>query len=362
LTIFELHLSVNQRLQEVASYKRDKLFPQEIDLALNKAMFRFLEKGVDENFQGNQINLGDIMGLIRKNKINEVITPSISDPLYEDNILNVYSTIPPDLYWLIDSRAEVISDPLNCDTAPTLGTQIITEYVCPVAFPSGGSNPYFASLIINGTIIPNLYSAPNPINTGFTSSNSAYILINNIVESFYRHPTIKVYWERYRDVYYKNCLIFVSPSNTGNITISGTGFTSSTGTVVATNYTVYNRALISNLASKDVKVSPIKSTKENLLYSSLKQNQFYKTRKIEPLMDQTLDYFTIYREESFLVTRMYYDYIRKPRTISLTLNQSCELADSTHPKIVDMAVEILRLDTKDATYPATTQDINQRTN
>jgi len=58
---------------------------------------------------------------------------------------------------------------------------------------------------------------------------------------------------------------------------------------------------------------------------------------------------------------MYYDYIRKPRTISLSLNQSCELADTTHHKIVDLAVEILRLDTKDPVYQATVQDTQNRT-
>jgi hypothetical protein len=77
-------------------------------------------------------------------------------------------------------------------------------------------------------------------------------------------------------------------------------------------------------------------------------------------LDQIFDYFILYRKESFIVTRFACDYIRKPRTISLALNQSCELAPQTHPKLIDLTIEILRLDIKDQAYPQTVQDTQLR--
>lgn len=362
MTCRELHLQTNQRLQEVASYKRDKFYPQEIDMALNKAMFRLLEQGVNRKFQDAEINLSHVTALLKKNKVSEVIIPGTSDPLYEEHLDSVYATIPPDLYWLINGRVETIKDPLDCEVAPTLATTTLQEWVAVVPFPApNGSTPFYPSLVVSSTVAGTLYTAPSPISAGFNSSNSSYVFINDILEELYSHATIRCYWERYRDRYYKNSFIFVAYSNQGTFSITATGVTTSSATMSATSYNKYNRALIANITSKTVDIAPVKVQEANFLYSSLKENKFYNTRSSEIACDQTQDYFTLYRDESFLITRMYYDYIRKPRTISLVLNQSCELADTIHPKIVDLAVEILRLDTKDQAYPATVQDTQLRT-
>lgn len=372
MLVFQMHTEVNQRLQEVASYKRDKYYPQEIDMALNKAMFRLLEKGVDSKFQDAQINLSHVAALIKKNKVQEVINPATTDPVYEEGILNVYSPIPADLYWLINARVEVIRDPNNCDTAPDLGSTTIPEYTATVSFPASlgtGVPPYYSLVTVSSTTLGTLYTSPNDISAGFGSSNSSYVIINNIIETINRaNSNVRVYWERYRDTYTKNSFIFVSALALGTVTVTlfrsdrTTIDNTSTGVATLTSYPGYNRALISSLTSKEVLLQSTKPQEQDLLYSSLKQNNFYKTRYIEPVLNQTQDYLIVYRDESFLVSRLYFDYIRKPRTISLALNQSCELADSTHPKVIDLAVEILRLDTKDQAYPNTVRDTELRTN
>jgi hypothetical protein len=135
----------------------------------------------------------------------------------------------------------------------------------------------------------------------------------------------------------------------------------SSGVASPLTYTYYDRGQIASLTSKKVTLAPCKIQENDQLYSALKENTYYRTVSNEVATDQTFDYFINYRDESFIVTRMYYDYIRKPRTISLSLNQSCELADSTHNKIVDLAVEILKLDIKEQTYPLTIQDTQLRT-
>ena len=362
MNVFNLHLQVNQRLQEVASYKRDKLKPQELDMALNKAMFRLLQQGVDNRFEDDQINLSHVSALIKKNKQEILIKPSNTDPNYEDNLFNSYGIVPPDLYWLINARVEVVTDPVNCDTAPNLALTNKIEYVAVVPFPAPGSPPYYANTIITSSISGTLYTSPTQISAGFPSINSQYFVISNILESLYRKfTTLSVYWERYRDTYYNNSFIFVSSVPLGTVTLTSGGVT--TSVVSSSNsYPIYNRGLINSLTNKKVTIAPIKIQEENLLYSALKENRYYKSRVSEVAMDQTYDYFTLYADESFLITIMSYDYIRKPRTISLLLNQSCELADSTHPKVIDLAVEILRLDTKDASYPQTVQDTQLRTN
>lgn len=362
MTTRELHLSFNQRAMEVASHKRDKFFPQEVDMYLNKAMYRLLENGVQRKFQDTEINLSHVTALLKKNKISEVIIPSDSDPLYEEHLDSVYTTIPADLYWLINGRVETVNDTINCEEAPTLATQTLQEWKCIVPFPTAnGSSPYWPSLVVSSTVAGTLYTAPSPISTGVTSTSSSYVFINDILEELYSHTSIRCYWERYRDTYSRNSFIFVAYSNQGTISITATGVTTSSAAMSVTNYSKYNRAVIPNITNGNVALFPVKVQEANLLYSSLKENVFYKTRQREVACDQTHDYFTLYADESFIITRFYYDYIRKPRTISLLLNQSCELADTIHPKVVDLAVELMRLDTKDQAYQATVQDTELRT-
>lgn len=357
-----MHLEVNQRLQEVSSQKHNKFFKEEIDLALNKAMFRFLEEGIKAEFEDTQINLSHVSALIKKNKISEAIIPGSNDPLYEDNILNVYGVLPPDHYWNINARVEVITDPTNCETAPALGTTAYAEWVAVVPFPSANASaPYFPAVTVTSSVLGTLYTAPSPISAGFSSTDSKYVIIDNIRDSLFSNANIKVYWERYRDTYYRNSFIFVSPNTAGTITIAGTGLTSSAVAMSSTSYSIYNRGGINALTNKTVVTSPTKNQELNSSYGALKANNFYKSIPREVSIIQTKDYLIGYREESFLITRFYYDYIRKPRTISLSLDQSCELSETTHPKIVDLAVEILRLDTKDKSYPQTVQDTQIRT-
>lgn len=361
MQVAAMHLEVLQRLQEVGSYKRDKFRPDELDIALNKSMYRLLEEGIEEEFQGTQITLSHVSSLTYKNKISEVIQPATVDALYEENIPNAYSVIPSDLYWVINGRAEVLTDPLNCDTAPTLAKTNYSEYVAVVLFPALGNSPYFVNTSVTSSTLGDMYTSPAAIAVGFNNVLSKYVVVNNILDTLYRkYPTVQVYWERYRDKYYQNSFIFVGTSDIGTITITSNAQVSSTVRTI-NSYQIYNRALISALSSKTVTVPPVKINREDLLYPSL-QNSFYKTIARRPIVDQTFDYFIIYSEQSFIVTRFYYDYIRKPRQISLVLRQDCELSPTIHPKVIDLAVEILKLDTKDQSYPATVQDTQLRAN
>jgi hypothetical protein len=325
-------------------------------------MYRVLEKGVESGFQDDQINLSNVTALIKKSKGLDVIIPSASDPLYEDNLSLVYTVIPPDHYWTINCRAEVVTDPLNCSTAPALDTASLPEWTAIVPFPApNASAPYYVNIAISSSALGPLYTVPSEVAAGFNSTNSKYVLVMNILEYFYKHSSVKVYWERYRDVYYKDSLIFVSSATMGTVSITGTGLTTSQAASSQVVYSTYNRGAIASLTSKQVKIAPVKLTEEDALYPSLQQNFLYKTDPAEPVADQLHDFYLVYRDGSFLVTRLFTDYIRKPRTISLLLNQHCELGDTTHPKIVDLAVELLRLDTKDQSYPQTVQDTQLRT-
>lgn len=357
-----MHLSVDQRLQEVASFKRNKYFPQEIDMALNKAMFRLLKHGVQTKFQDDQISLVSVAGLIEKNRFYDLIIPGVNDVLNEPNILSQYCVLPNDLYWAINTRVETVTDPLNCSTAPTLATTNQLEYIAIVGLPTQitPGAPYFPSLSISSNTASTLYTAPSELAAGVQDLNQLYLLTDNVVESFYRNRVVRCYFERYRDTFSKGKFIFVSNAPLGNITITATGYTPLVVASTQATYTIYDRAQIANLASKAVTTSTPRTHEQDTIYQAMAQNRYYAPKAEEPLQTQTQDYFIVYRDKSYILTRLWTDYIRKPRTISLALNQGCELSEATHQKVVDLAVEILRLDIKDPAYQLSVQDTQLR--
>jgi hypothetical protein len=358
MTALETHIRVNQRYQEVASSKRDVLLAEEVDLALNIAQDRILQKLIADMLEGRQVDLRAVAPLIIKNKPLSAILPAISATNYEENM--AYSVIPANLKYLVNARAEVVYNADNCGDTPSLATISVPEYVAVVPFPAANNDaPFYSGYSVSrtaGVLLTVLPYAP-----GFSTRNSKYKLINATLDYFNQpnSTNIQVYWERYREVYSKDSFIFVSPNDQGVITVSVTDSTPSAVSTAATQYTQYNRTLIPSTATLASKIAAAKPSMIQDLYDMQKANKYYASSKEEVNFNQTEDYLYFYSNESFLIVRAYIDYIRKPRAINLALNQSCEL-DVALPKIIDIAVEILRLDTKDANYPQTVQDAELR--
>jgi hypothetical protein len=358
MTCFELHLLFNQRYQEIASKKRDKLFPQEVDSFLNKAQSRELQKLVAIAMQDDQASLQAIAALITKNKQLQVIKPDTSDPIYDDLI--DYAVLPHNLAYLINSRFTTVANKYDCDNAPNITTITRNEWTAAVHFPSSASAPYYSNFTISSTS-GNIYTVPSPYSAGFSNPNSKFLLIQAALDYFNRsNTTLSVYWERYRDTYYKDSFIFVSPTDLGTITVSVTGDSQA---VAMTNntFSVYDHSQISTMPNIVVRQKSYHPTESTQLYQMRDLNKFYAPGAGEPLVEQTEDYLITHRSESFLVTRMIIDYVRKPRHINLDLNQSCEFgSDEVQGKIVDLAVELARLDTMNQSYQHTVQDTELR--
>lgn len=357
MTVLETHIRVNQRYQEVASNKRDILLPDEVDLVLNMAQDRLIQELVANLLTGNQLELRSIAPLIVKNKILPTIIPTASDYFYEPDM--VYALIPANLKHLVNVRAEITTNTVDCDTPPVLAAISLPEYVAVVPFPAANASaPFYPGFTITRTA-GTLFSAASAYNTGFQTKNSKYKLITASLDYFNQQLSLplQVYWERYRDSYYPDSYIFVSPQDMGTFTVTFTGATPSVVAQTLTNYSQYNRVLIA--PPLEANVIGVTVSEADMLYKMQTFNQYYKSSQTEVIAAQGENIMNLYQDESFLITRLYIDYIRKPRTISLALNQSCELTVAL-PKIIDLAVELLRLDTKDNNYPQTVQDTELR--
>jgi len=72
----------------------------------------------------------------------------------------------------------------------------------------------------------------------------------------------------------------------------------------------------------------------------MNRNPFAKSNIDSPLATISEDEIKVYQDgKSFILKGIKLDYIRKPRTIDLSLSQDSELAEHTHQEIVDIAVK-----------------------
>ena len=74
---------------------------------------------------------------------------------------------------------------------------------------------------------------------------------------------------------------------------------------------------------------------------TMQQDPFNKTNAFNPLIMMHTNCIDILHDKTFFVKEFTISYLRKPKLISLSLNQSCELAEHTHAEIVRDAVNLM---------------------
>lgn len=339
LTALECHIEVNQGFQKVASNIYDYFQPEEIDWVLNKNVDRFIEKCIKRKpngaFEINQVFADDIQALIKKN---------VNLTVFRSNAREAYGVLPRDYKYLINDRSIIVSD---CTTGFNTTTTNRSEFVGVLNFPDSNriATPYYASFIItiNGVVEFNV--ANYKISTGLNSVNEKFVLIHLVLEELTKKG-YKIYWERYRDLYEANSFIIVSDTvTTGSLLVDTV-----TTTLVSTE-TVYQTFM----AGSESEV-PNRLTNSAALYNVLDTNVYYKTIPRSPVSNLADDRLFIFYSERFIVNTLVIDYIRKPRKISLILDQSSELSEDALRKVCDLSVEYLKNIIESPAYQLKLQD------
>lgn len=360
-SVLEAHIEVLQGLQKVSAYTDEQFYPEEIDLQLNRQQQRLIEQIITKKFEDTQTGLDYIRPLMVKNKTLQVMVPQTSELNYEPNM--IYGVFPPDYYHLVNDRSKVVYS-----TAPDLCKDLTnykianlidyTEFTATLPFPDTTATVppqyYDARLTIVKSGTPNYVIIPAGLNN-LKSANSWFTVVNYFLENF-KFQGLDIYWENYRDTKTTKSFIFVTTDDTitevridwrvsgTNAAFAGQGSALFTPTV----YKIYNPSL-PNLANK------VSNTVPNLLletdeFYEQDLNVFYRTNKENPKAQVTNGLVMVYESKNFLISNLYLDYIRKPKHVSLALNQNLELGGDAPRIVVDRTVEYLKLAIENPAY------------
>lgn len=361
MTVFELHLEIDQKLQEQGSFQTDRIFPEAIDLALNEAMQELIKDYSEISFGDREKKLKAIEPLMVKNLLLPTIPSLITDTTYEPDAGYLY--LPPDFLYGINYRGESVLNTLDCEERPTLQTTTQTEYVATVAFPTTNLTvgPYYNNFRIDRTGPTAVYIAWPGLFDRIMSTDQKYEIVQSVLDTInVPRATGRIYWEYYKDTYARNSFIIVSNTNLATFTISifnadgTTPDATSAGTQSGTTQTIYNRVPLSSQEGIEITYPELKFLEPDAIYKA-RRNNFTRSRSNSPHTARSGNYLWIYNGENFIVTAVLLDYIRKPRTISLALNQTCELDPTVHSEVVERAIEILKLNIQDPSAQADIQ-------
>lgn len=364
----ELHIAVRQGLEKIDSFQDEALFPEEIDLQLNRMQDRYIDTILDNRFEDTQTTLDSLRNLVVRNKSLQAIIYNSTDEDFEPNA--VYAILPANYKTLINDRSTIVSSstyPL-CNDLGTPATSSITEYVAQLAFPVSSipiPGPYFyrPQVTVNGSEV---YRAPAAIGT-FNNENSKFVIINDLIQTINEDNTLPytVHWERYRNNFLKNTFFFVTSDASFNGQAVVVNIFQSDGSTVdssttdnfnGTGYFIYDSSAITSPITKQV---ANRLTEKEDIYNLLNTNTFYRTKNIEPLSTLS-NRITVYRDKSFIISNIIIDYIRKPNQISLSLDQSCELSETGAREVVDLTIEYIKLAFENPSHQGFVQDNNLR--
>lgn len=319
MLVKEMHIGVNLLLEKVNSNFIDSIEPEELDWALNEEVLRFIKQRINpksndkqQGFQDNQKRFEDLKPLI----------VPVTLPSYTNDSNTVFSHLPADYLIRINDRSTVKD--LCGESFSTVGTTNINKYVsCITIKDDTGLFAYF-KIVINGTTVFDITNYPS-ISTGLPSIESKFELFL-IVKKALTDLGFDCKYGKYYDV---DC---------------GQGITivSDTPLVITVEYSLTDINLMSSITQVLNKLNQVSATFEisnrfvsTEIFYKLLASSFGTTISYSPLSTMEGNKIIVAHNQKFIPTTIKLSYLRKPRKISLSLNQDCDLDDWIQSEIVD---------------------------
>lgn len=329
LTISEAHTYVTQGLQKQGAFKKDNQFQQAIDWALNKATHKFIRAALvpiqgTDRFQINETSRQDVQNLIVTN-LELIRIKQLDGGRY-------YSTyLPSNFKYLLSDKSYVREDCKDISNLVETRSRRIIQIAFPESAGTGGQFYQTINIVIGTVNIP-LTTA------GFTSPKDKVYVIDYIIKQFLNNG-IEMYWETFEDVYKPDTFIFATENLTSNysITIDGVALVLTSTTVSTSNLVKYN--------TEETILRLHRNLQNDMLDSAL-TSHYSRSKSTSPVSTIANNYLEVYTDKKFLLGKVLIDYIRQPRPVNLLLNHGFDMHESTHDRISDVAIEIMKEQTE----------------
>lgn len=329
-TIKELHIEIEQRIQQITSNRYGSMPPQFYDMMLNRTAIKYIQSKSNRktNYKGEGLEdsmkrVEDFQSLKRETAWLPVLTN-------DSDTSRGFVLLPSNYLKFISSTSHY---KYTKNISKTLGSN-----------GSDFKNVYYkvydlnTSTKINGIDMPAWKdNFESDVELPKYLVEYLYDKLNGVID-LKNSPDIKynVYWEHFNDRYYAHSIIITSDSNFDNNS--------------AENYTdKYFKITADSYSENDLIASENIRAALNNPYSN-------KNRHLNPITELINDKLYVYQGQDFCVSEIKITYIKKPRLFSYDLDQMSDM--TVTPEFVDMVVSDILLILKDNTFNLVKQQTN----
>lgn len=330
-------IGVDLILQKVNSNAVSSFEDEEKLWFLNEEQIAYIKQTI--NPKSNPKGLGLQDGQKRYDDLENLITSASLDVYARDND-SVYAFLPANYMHLISDSSKV-KDLCGATYAPSTVSSVF--YSAKYQLPTNSYDLFKTLLVkINGNTVVDV-SAYYP--DGIPSNTSKFELLNIILELFNSVSGFEAKYEKYKDISNPGGIVIVSNSS---FTLSNV-YKSGVSTTTTQVFTIDTNTLTKIQNSLGIIESPNRLCKTEDIKTLLKSN-FSTTFVDSPISSLQQFKLNAYHKKNFIISQLNIDYIRKPKKISLILNQDCELNENVHQEIVNNTAKRLAAYTFNSGY------------
>ena len=373
MNVLNMHIGLDQEVDKVHSQRADQLLPEEKDLALNKAMWKFINQRYGRNnvygkgFEESQKRIDDLRTLVTEHEdgvfFKEELKPG---KIWVDSF-----RLPSNYMYLVNQRGKIYID--GCKYFPRhLESQQQNIFYFTFSFNDlmvDGSS-FVESLRMQNdefgatpTIqAPVWIPSPNLIASGYTSASYPQN-IQEVINDLLQNPQsgFQIFYESYGELNFQGRFIVVVDVNAhpwftwdgslGTVTplvsvgLGNVQISSSQPSVESEQAVEVRKPLVP--VGTDQVIN--RFAQQDDIFRML-DDPFNTTNPKEPLTTIRQDFIDLYTSDIFIMESVKITYIRKPLPISLSLGYDCELPDHTHQEIIGMAASSILEELSDPRY------------
>lgn len=338
---------IRLEVNKIASNLYQDFLDEEIVSIFNKETLTYLSSAYTT--RGNTVREGFEMSSKRKADLANLVVEDYIDRVFDTNVQNKKRFIlPSNFMFYLNSISEVYSN--SCGDINTTNNTYSSNYAFIEFKP--GEVPDFSTFRLKTVTNTDLVTPISPEN---------YIVPDNIEEfgkSLIGLPIVlgyKLYWEIVKsagesslsnnDKFYPNTLIIERTTGSlPNIKYSwdATEYTTITFSLLsATNKTGASGGTYTYPSNKEMQQGEIKTALKSNFNSPIAE---------EPIITFNDHYISVYTTSDFIIEKVYMTYFRKPKKISVVLQQDCELPEHVIGEIIARCVTHIKAVSESQTY------------
>lgn len=320
MTIDQMHIEIDNGVQEMASRTQQRLEPEQYDMVINKMISRYVDMKLFP--ESDPLGKGFYVDQSRVNAIRSLIIMGKKLQLnyISDSVgATYYCELPNDYRHHIKIKSDVKYD---CGDIVKLKRSSVNRVLSVLKVPKRGIYQNLTIIVNNKKLIQ--YERT-------IAFEELYMAINYFVSN-----TDNVYWENFGNVYEPNSFIIVSD----NSIVVDTNLRLDESTIANGVMRYAHRTIIEAEDNLKIQVSPHELYSPEV-YDESSNDPYAKTTANIPVSTIVNNSILTKVDDSFLLIATSLNYIRNPRIVDINLNISCDLPTNTHDEIVDMSVKYM---------------------